>query len=369
MNRRTLLQHASWAAVAAACAHPVPPSPPRATLPRVHVSRDRIIDITVGLRPFRPAGPRVEAQQFGDTTVVHHYGHGGAGMSLAWGTARRAADLAVPKGEIQPSIAVLGAGVVGLCTARQLQRRGARVTIYTKAVSPYTTSHQSLATWSPGSNVVRHALRSPAFDEAFATDAQDAYLELQRLVGRDYGVSWVDTYVLRKQPWDRRFRSSRLYPSLPVQRLEAHEHPFVTHQHVGLRPSLRMEPAIYLDALLRDVLAAGGRLVLREFESRDHILNLPVRTVVNCLGRSGGQWFDDDSVIPIQGQLLRLVPQPEITYGLSSIETDQGDFFYMTPRADGIVLGGSSVRNEASLDPNDAITQAIVDVHASVMAF
>lgn len=37
----------------------------------------------VGLRPCRRGGPRVER----DGRVVHAYGHGGAGMTLAWGTA------------------------------------------------------------------------------------------------------------------------------------------------------------------------------------------------------------------------------------------------------------------------------------------
>ena len=37
----------------------------------------------VGLRPCRRGGPRVER----DGRIVHAYGHGGAGMTLSWGTA------------------------------------------------------------------------------------------------------------------------------------------------------------------------------------------------------------------------------------------------------------------------------------------
>ncbi len=37
----------------------------------------------VGLRPCRRGGPRVER----DGRIVHAYGHGGAGMTLCWGTA------------------------------------------------------------------------------------------------------------------------------------------------------------------------------------------------------------------------------------------------------------------------------------------
>jgi D-amino-acid oxidase len=41
----------------------------------------------VGLRPVRDGGPRVEAVRAGGGTIVHAYGHGGAGMTLCWGCA------------------------------------------------------------------------------------------------------------------------------------------------------------------------------------------------------------------------------------------------------------------------------------------
>ena len=54
-----------------------------------------------GLRPARGGAgvsedPRVEAVPAGDgRTVVHHYGHGRSGVTLAWGTAAEAADLVI----------------------------------------------------------------------------------------------------------------------------------------------------------------------------------------------------------------------------------------------------------------------------------
>jgi D-amino-acid oxidase len=54
----------------------------------------RIIDVMVGLRPDRPS-IRVEADRYGDALVVHNYGHGGEGVSLSWGCARDATELAL----------------------------------------------------------------------------------------------------------------------------------------------------------------------------------------------------------------------------------------------------------------------------------
>ena len=50
------------------------------------VSMDNVIRVIVGHRPYRPAGFRVEREQFDAKTVVHNYGHGGGGISLAWGS-------------------------------------------------------------------------------------------------------------------------------------------------------------------------------------------------------------------------------------------------------------------------------------------
>lgn len=61
---------------------------------RIPELRDaRVIGHAVGLRPARHGGPRLEAEPGG--RIVHNYGHGGAGVTLSWGCADAAADLAV----------------------------------------------------------------------------------------------------------------------------------------------------------------------------------------------------------------------------------------------------------------------------------
>ncbi len=59
------------------------------------IAPPRMIATRVGLRPYRKSGVRVEADRMADgRTIVHNYGHGGAGFTLSWGCARSVLKLA-----------------------------------------------------------------------------------------------------------------------------------------------------------------------------------------------------------------------------------------------------------------------------------
>jgi D-amino-acid oxidase len=64
-----------------------------ALVPRL--AEARILGEKVGLRPARRGGPRVAAERTPLGVLVHAYGHGGAGMTLAWGCANEVARLAL----------------------------------------------------------------------------------------------------------------------------------------------------------------------------------------------------------------------------------------------------------------------------------
>lgn len=40
------------------------------------------------LRPYRKGGIRHEIEIIGDKKIIHNYGHGGAGLSLSYGSCR-----------------------------------------------------------------------------------------------------------------------------------------------------------------------------------------------------------------------------------------------------------------------------------------
>ena len=351
--------------------------PTRRLVP-VRATWDRVIRTTVGLRPFRPSGFVLRADRLDDKVLIHNYGHGGSGMSLSWGTGQMAAELALEQPE--RSAAVLGSGVAGLTTARQLQRRGFDVTIYAASVPPDTTSNMSLAGWTPTSGLVERELRTSAWDAQFRRAATIAYGQLQLLVGRGYGVSWLDGYSLSNappgggQPDDGPEGSAPPEPLLPAELsaqsmvLGPGEHPFPT-RYATVEPSLRIEPSIYLDALVRDVRQAGGRIVIRRFDTPRDVAALDERVVVNCTGLGSGALFGDREIIPVKGQLTHLIPQPEVDYStFGGATASTGGFVHMQPRSDGIALGGTRGEGDWSLTPDLEARQRIVDAHIALFA-
>ncbi|GAA3378373.1 FAD-dependent oxidoreductase [Streptomyces sannanensis] len=61
---------------------------------RPEVAGARVLDHRVGLRPARDGGVRLEAERRPSGALwVHNYGHGGAGVTVAWGCAETAARL------------------------------------------------------------------------------------------------------------------------------------------------------------------------------------------------------------------------------------------------------------------------------------
>lgn len=373
LDRREWLKASAFAALGAglsACSsrgasNAVPRHPP-VRLATPDVSWDRVIRTTVGLRPHRPSGFVLRAEKLDAKTVIHNYGHGGAGMSLSWGTGQMAAELALD----HPSrkAAVLGCGALGLTCARQLQRRGFDVTIYTMAVPPDTTSNMSLAGFTPTSGLLEFRLRTPEWEQQFTRAVLIAYRQLQLLVGPRYGITWIKSYT----PTDDPRAASGSIALLPKEAttgqvlLRPGEHPFPTPYAIESQ-MLRIEPSIYLEALLADFHLFGGRIVIRKFETLYDLMSLSEPLLFNCTGLGAKALFEDEELVPLKGQLTVVVPQPEVSYGtnggLKSPVPTPGIGIHMMPRTDGIILGGTSEKGVWTLDVNEEERKRIVDGH------
>jgi D-amino-acid oxidase len=361
MNRRDLLQ-----AIALGTGALLLPRPARAQarikLLPVKIARDRVLKTIVGLRPYRPSGFVVRSEKRGAQTIVHNYGHGGAGVTLSWGTAKLAVDEVLKTGD--KKVAILGCGAVGLATARLLQQRGLEATIYARDLPPKTTSDIAGARWYPF-DVFDKRTVSPEFLSLLWSVSRVAYDAFTKMIGPEYGIRYCESYACRNTPFPKESLlnlDSPVHDLLPGLRdLPSLESPF-PYPRVRQFKTLMIEPAIYLPAVMRDHKKAGGRIEVRDFKNADEIAALPERTVVNCTGMGASTLFSDAEMYPIKGQLTILQPQPEIDY--ITLPPD----LYMFPRKDGIVLGGTFEHHVSTLEPNLAAEQRILDGHARFFA-
>ncbi len=285
---------------------------------------DRLMRITVCTRPFRAEGPRLEIEAAGGKRLVHNYGHGGSGWSLAWGCAEDAVALAF-EGGAPRSVAVIGAGVIGLTTAVRLAEAGGRVTIYAKEFPSESRSARATGVWSPSSRIGLADAVSPDFAAHWERWARTSYAVHQRRIGTlGEPVEFLrHHYLAEKDPpaaiaprrdflhLSRRVRD--LTP--PWSDVPDGAHPFpVERVRSGL--SMVFNVARYAEALTHDFLMRGGALVRKTFADRAALLALDEPVIVNCAGYGAKALVGDDSLAPVRGQINWFAPQPEARYGV-----------------------------------------------------
>lgn len=385
MERRHFLRQAGTTlAVAstaglAACAGPRVESRPTTTggafsLPLIRASTDRITGVYVCTRPYRAEGPRIETQKLGKKTVVHNYGHGGSGWSLSWGSATLALQMVQATGAKE--IGVIGCGAIGLTTALLAQRAGLSVRIYAKALPPDVFSMRASGLWTPDSRIC-DAAHAPALADRWEMMTRISYARYQSLLGLPgKPIEWIDGYSLSDAPFGKFHgdvpdepeygefgdRVRDLTPR-PVE-LSPGTHPF-PEPYVRRYTTLMFNISSYASYLMNEYQAAGGKIEIREFEHLEQLQQLPEHTLVNATGYGARALFNDESVIPVRGQTARLIPQPEITYGLRAQDIS------VVPRSDGImvqVIGDTGNFNNADITPHREASEAAVRELADVMA-
>lgn len=282
--------------------------------------------ITVCTRPFRPSGPRLEAQAVGGKTVIHNYGHGGAGWSLAWGYAAEASALAAARNP--RSVAVLGAGAIGLTTAIALAETGAEVTIFARELPMESRSARATGVWSPSSRIAFEAAAGLNFPARWEALARHSYRRHLHYVGRaGHPVEFTPRFSVRtgaREPAlaeppagadDFLHLDRRLDGMTPAWTARAGT-PFPADAEVEGGLVMTFNVAEYTRQLTEDFLVMGGRIERAEIGSLGELASLPGEVVVNCAGYGASALVEDASLIPVRGQIAWLAPQTDRLYGV-----------------------------------------------------
>ncbi len=319
----------------------------------VRAHADRLFDITVCLRPFRAQGPRIEAEKIGDTLVVHNYGHGGSGWSLSWGSANLAMQKALVNSPSQ--IAVIGCGAIGLTSAIMAQRSGAQVTIYARDLLPQTRSARATGSWTPDSRIALKDPAGPGFGVVWEQMARYSFKSFRQYLGLPgTPVEFTDRYALSDEPFEQLREESEKLDTLGFasygdrirdltprsQELPAGATPFPA-KYVRRSQNMQFNIADYAHTLMTDFFTAGGKFVRKQFHAPNELTQLKEKVVINCPGYAARDWWKDESITPVRGQIAWLIPQPEMNYGFNYKNIS------ILSRRDGIVvqdLNGGDMR-------------------------
>ena len=308
-------------------------------------------------------GPRLDTEQIGDTLVVHNYGHGGSGWSLSWGSGGVAVQKAMASSPAE--VAVVGCGALGLTSARLAQQAGAKVTIYARDLLPQARSARATGSWTPDSRIALSDAVAPGFPALWEQMARTSFKTYRSYLGLPgTPVEWIDYYLLHDDaPEPQKAATSPASPAAAelafasyrdrisdltphAQTVPAAATPFPV-AHVRRSETLIFNVADYGHTLMSDYFAAGGSFVRRDFHHPSELAALPQKVVINCPGYGARALWEDESIVPVRGQIGWLIPQPEVKYGL--YYRDVG----VLSRRDGIVvqaLEGGDMKGYANAD-------------------
>ena len=100
-----------------------------------------------------------------------------------------------------------------------------------------------------------------------------------------------------------------------------------------------IEMNLYMPWLLSRFEELGGTLELRKFKSLEDV---PGDLIVNCCGIGATKLCNDDTVIPVRGQVIYIEQDP----GFGRFDQQPDTLTYTIPRRDVTVLGGTAQKGD-----------------------
>ncbi len=240
-------------------------------------------------------------------------------------------------------VSVIGCGVIGLTTAITLEKAGYDVKIITKNLHFKTTSAIAAAIWMPykanpidlvnkWSLETYHILEKMSHDPITGVNMVD-FLYLTQT---DEIPSWEEA-----MPTEHLRKASK--KELP---------PSYSFGYVARVPMI--ETPIFLEYLFDEF---RGEILMDEILDLEEACT-PDNIVINCTGLGAKLLTNDEALYPVRGQIVKMQASPNL---LSAADDHPDHFFYILPRKDCVVLGGTADANNYNLNPDDSATSAIIN--------
>lgn len=242
-------------------------------------------------------------------------------------------------------VAVIGGGVIGLSTAILLREAGLDAHILTAAPPLETTSAVAAAIWYPYKAQPEDRIIE------WGKHAFEVFEELSH--EPETGVHMRDGVELHREPAPEPFWVSAIRG---VRRCEPDELPPGRRSgHAFTVPVIEMP--VYLRYLIRRFEDSGGCVEQRTIKSLENAAK-EARAVVDCAGLGARELAGDESLHPIQGQVVR-VRNPSLVRFILDDE-NPASVTYIIPRSADCILGGTAEEGTWNTTPDPAVAESIL---------
>lgn len=239
-------------------------------------------------------------------------------------------------------IEVIGAGVSGLTTAITLQLAGYSVSIYAEKLPNETTSAVAAAIWFP----YKVGPKKKSLQWSQITYEWFQYLAAK--CASSSGVSMVNLLELVDNEADAWWLSA--IPKTAARLARPDEMPKGFDLGYLVRVPM-IQTQIYLPFLERIFRNLGGKIQQGRMENMTSFVD-DANLMVNCSGLGARELVRDTTMYAIKGQLLKLEPMEDCAYVVADAMPGMHlhEATYVFPRKDCIVLGGTAIQGEDSID-------------------
>ncbi|XP_064641645.1 D-aspartate oxidase-like [Lineus longissimus] len=253
-------------------------------------------------------------------------------------------------------IVVIGAGVVGLSAAVQLQEKypNADITLVADKFAKETTSNGAAGIYRP---TMHHSAGNDLQQmRQWSKDSWDFLHGLARSAGAaESGNQLVTLFNVSKD-----YVGPGVYSEFCLDYRELtldQVHTWGTQFNHGYTATVVITQCIrYLPWLMIRFKEKGGKVEKRRVDSFDEFTG-KYDIVVNCTGFGSRKLLGDMKVYPVRGQILQ-VSAPWIKH---AVYENSGDGTYIIPCTDYVVVGGCREVNNFSTDVNEKQSEEIFE--------
>jgi len=305
-------------------------------------TKDNILGYTWGIRPYRKGGIRLEREDICGKIIYHNYGHGGAGVSLAYGAAKKIVDkFLMEVGSKVKTVAIIGSGYMGLFQGLMLKDLGYNVNIYASQFPvklgiykegglPMITSQVAGGLWMPyGYDLTNKALHDSMAKETFLYYKQCIDKKIYK------GLSYSKTVIMDiKNPVPEFVPDGLIQTKL----VKVDFGNGVLHD-AEIYNTILMDGDVFLNELYEEAKAKSVVFIEKKFNTLDDVLSLSEDVIFNCTGNGSHKLFNDKNMIPISGHLIYVKKVPGFDYFLSSTTADGSWRVTTYPQGNKLAMG------------------------------